>query len=633
MSDDLHEPNEPNQPADVDQDPGVEYVPEDDAIIGVAFKWSVLVIVLLGSLGLVFFLLYRGGGEESETIIEKTVESPEALVPDVAILPDVTFTDITLESGIEFVHESAAEGEKLLPETMGSGVAFFDSDRDGDQDLLLINAIPWEGSDRVQAPMALLINDGTGHFTDVTAGSGLEEPMYGTGVAIGDVDADGLLDLYVTALGSNRLYRNLGENRFKDLTDSSGVASGPTDWSSSPAMFDYDGDGDLDLFVPNYVKWTRDLDISNNYTLNGTDRAYGPPKLYAGTQPELYRNDGTGRFEDVSEEAGIQVFNPYDGYPVAKSLAVVPIDLDRDGWMDLIVANDTTRNFLYHNNGDGTFTEIGEDAGVAYDNRGLSTGCMGIDAAHYRNDEAIGIGIGNFTMEMTSFYVSGRDPMLFSDEAIIEGIGSPTRLLLSFGLFFLDYDLDGRLDLFQTNGHLEDEISEIHRSQQYRQPAQLFWNTGSDSGATFELVPSEIAGDLVTPIVGRGAAYADIDADGDLDIIVTQVGDRPLLLRNEQALGHHWIRIVLQGTLPNLDAIGAWVEVDAGGVTQRRKVMPTRSYLSQVELPLTFGLGENDGIEALRVTWPDGSIQDVDVETITIDGETIIRQESAEGPR
>ncbi len=626
MSDDLPEP-ESIDPAEGPDDAAAEYVPEDDAIIGVAFKWSLAVIVILGSVGLVLFFVFSSGQEESEAIIQKTVESPEALIPDVAILPDVKFTDITAEAGIEFIHESAGEGEKLLPETMGSGAAFFDSDRDGDQDLLLVNAIPWEGSDRATRPMALLINDGTGHFTDVTIGSGLEEPMYGTGVAVGDVDADGLLDLYITALGSNRLYRNLGENRFKDLTASSGVASSPTAWSSSPAMFDYDGDGDLDLFVPNYVQWTRELDISNNYTLNGTDRAYGPPKLYAGTQPELYRNDGTGRFEDVSEASGIHVVNPYDGYPVGKSLAVIPIDLDRDGWMDLIVANDTTRNFLYHNNGDGTFTEIGEDAGVAYDNRGLSTGCMGIDAAHYRNDEAIGIGIGNFTMEMTSFYVSGRDPMLFSDEAIIEGIGSSTRLLLSFGLFFLDYDLDGRLDLFQTNGHLEDEISEIHRSQQYRQPAQLFWNTGSTSGSTFELVPSEIAGDLVTPIVGRGAAYADIDADGDLDIIVTQVGDRPLLLRNEQALGHHWIRIVLQGASPNLDAIGAWVEVYAGGMTQRRKLMPTRSYLSQVEMPLTFGLGEHDHLDALRVTWPDGSTQDVDVNSIAIDAQTTITQE------
>ena len=398
-------------------------------------------------------------------------------------------------------------------------------------------------------------------------------------------------------------------------------------------MFDYDRDGDLDLFVPNYVKWSREQDIANNYTLNGTDRAYGPPKLYEGTQPVLYRNDGTGVFEDVTEAAGLLVVNPNSGFNVAKSLAVVPIDLDRDGWIDLIVANDTTRNFLYHNLGDGTFEEIGKDAGVAYNSRGLSTGCMGIDAAYYRNDDNLGIGIGNFSMEMTSFYVSGRNPLLFSDEAIIEGIGSPTRLLLSFGLFFFDYDLDGRLDLFQTNGHLEEEISEIQRSQKYRQPAQLFWNSGSDSGPTFELVPSEIAGDLVTPIVGRGAAYADIDADGDLDVIITQVGDRPLLLRNDQTLGHHWVRIVLQGRSPNRDAIGAWVELEAGGATQRRQVMPTRSYLSQVELPLTFGLGEADSIDSIRVIWPDGSEQVVDGPSMAIDTQHVITQESSGSPQ
>lgn len=622
-----------NQGSDNTPDAGEEYVPEDDRIIGVVFWWSLALVGGLSVLSLLLFLVLGSGGSSEEVVIQKEVVAPEALLPDVDVLPDVRFTDITALSGITFIHESGAEGEKLLPETMGSGVAFFDSDRDGDQDLVLINAMPWADSTRSASPMALLVNDGAGGFENATVGSGLDVPMYGTGVAIGDVDADGLIDLYVTAFGENRLYRNLGDNRFEDITEVSGTAGGAEDWSSSPAMFDYDGDGDLDLLVPNYVKWSREKDLASNFTLNGTDRAYGPPKLYEGTQPVLYRNDGTGRFDDVSEQAGLVVTNPSSGFNVAKSLAVLPIDIDRDGWMDVLVANDTTQNFLFHNTGDGTFEEIGEDAGVAYDNRGLSTGCMGIDAAYYRNDESLGIGIGNFSMEMTSFYVSGRTPMLFSDEAIIEGIGSPTRLLLSFGLFFFDYDLDGRLDLFQTNGHLEEEISEIHRSQNYRQPAQLFWNSGSDSGPTFELVPSEIAGDLVVPIVGRGAAYADIDADGDLDVIVTQVGDRPLLLRNDQELGHHWIRLVLEGRLPNLDAIGAWIELQAGGVTQRRQVMPTRSYLSQVELPVTFGLGQAEVIDSIRITWPDGTEQAIAGDSISIDTQHVIRQDASEASR
>jgi hypothetical protein len=622
-----------NQGSDNTPDTGEEYVPEDDRIIGVVFWWSLALVGGLSVLWLLLFLVLGSGGSSEEVVIQKEVVAPEALLPDVDVLPDVRFTDITALSGITFIHESGAEGEKLLPETMGSGVAFFDSDRDGDQDLVLINAMPWADSTRSASPMALLVNDGAGGFENATVGSGLDVPMYGTGVAIGDVDADGLIDLYVTAFGENRLYRNLGDNRFEDITEVSGTAGGAEDWSSSPAMFDYDGDGDLDLFVPNYVKWSREKDLASNFTLNGTDRAYGPPKLYEGTQPVLYRNDGTGRFDDVSEQAGLVVTNPSSGFNVAKSLAVLPIDIDRDGWMDVLVANDTTQNFLFHNTGDGTFEEMGEDAGVAYDNRGLSTGCMGIDAAYYRNDESLGIGIGNFSMEMTSFYVSGRTPMLFSDEAIIEGIGSPTRLLLSFGLFFFDYDLDGRLDLFQTNGHLEEEISEIQRSQKYRQPAQLFWNSGSDSGPTFELVPSEVAGDLVVPIVGRGAAYADIDADGDLDVIVTQVGDRPLLLRNDQELGHHWIRLVLEGRLPNLDAIGAWIELQAGGVTQRRQVMPTRSYLSQVELPVTFGLGQAEVIDSIRITWPDGTEQAIAVDSISIDTQHVIRQDASEASR
>lgn len=611
-----------------EQDQHEEFVPEDDAVIGVVFWWSVLVVGVVAGIALLVMLLVVGRGDEVETIITKHVEAPEALVPDLAVLPDVRFTDITVDAGIDFVHESGAEGEKYLPETMGSGAAFLDMDRDGDQDLLLVNSMSWPAS-KVQgrpAGMALYANDGTGRFTNVTPGSGLDSPMYGTGVAVGDVDADGLLDVFVAGLGRNRLYRNLGQGRFLDVSQQAGIEGALEAWSTSPAFFDMEGDGDLDLFIANYVDWSAEKDSELNFTLNGRDRAYGPPIQYEGSQPYLYRNRGDGTFEDVSEAAGMHVRNTSTGVAVGKSLAVAPIDLDQDGAMDLVVANDTTRNFLYHNQGDGTFREIGMESGLAFDDRGSATGAMGIDAAHYRNDHLLGIGIGNFANEMTSFYVSDRDPMLFTDEAIIEGIGSPTRPLLSFGLFFFDYDLDGRLDLFQTNGHLDEEINEVQPSQRYRQPAQLFWNSGAPRGGCFELVPSETAGDLVTPIVGRGAAYADIDADGDLDVIVTQAGDRPLLLRNDQQLGHHWVRLRLKQPGSNPDAIGAWVEVDAGGVTQRRQVMPTRSYLSQVELPVTFGLGSSDRVDEIRITWPDGAIQPLPGDQVMIDrSQTIVR--------
>jgi len=609
----------PSQPGATPGDPPPdtdELVPEDDAVIGRAFRQSLLVILAVAVVVGVVLLLARGSREEAP---EQAIETaaPEAVVTE-ADPPEVPFTDVTEAAGVDFVHHNGAYGDKLLPETMGGGVAFLDYDADGDADLLFVNSADWPHHDagRPSPPQALYRNDGTGEggdvrFTDVTAEAGLDVSFYGMGVAAADVDGDGWTDLFFTAVGENRFFRNRG-GRFEEVTAAAGVAGDPAEWSTGATFFDYDGDGDLDLFVGNYVRWSKEVDFELDYRLTGVGRAYGPPQNYQGTNPYLYRNDGVGAggevtFTDVSEESGVWIGNPATGLPAAKTLAVLPIDSDHDGAMDLMVANDTVRNFFFHNRGDGTFEEVGELYGLAYDSAGNATGAMGVDAGQLRNDGELAFLIGNFANEMTSVYVSQGDPTLFVDQAIGEGIGAPSRLMLSFGLFLFDYDLDGRLDLLQSNGHLEEEIGTVDPSQSYRQPAQLFWNGGLDHG--FVPVPPEATGDLGQPIVGRGSAYADVDGDGDLDAVLTQVAGPPLLLRNDQALDHHWLRLELVGRAPNRDAIGARVNLTAGGVTQERQVMPTRSYLSVVERTLTFGLGDAEKVDKVEITWPDGTVE------------------------
>jgi hypothetical protein len=438
---------------------------------------------------------------------------------------------------------------------------------------------------------------------------------------VGDYDGDGFVDVFVAALGRNRLLRNEarpgGGRRFADVTSRAGVGGGEQEWSSSSTFFDADNDGDLDLFVGNYVRWSREIDLEVNHTLVGIGRAYGPPFQYEGTFPYLYRNEGNGTFTDVSAESGMQVRNVATGQPVAKTLGVSPLDGDRDGYTDLVVANDTVRKFYFRNRGDGTFEEVGELYGVAYSREGQATGAMGLDVARYRDDGELGIAIANFANEMTSLYVTQGDPTLYTDEAIPEGIGAPSRRLLKFGVFFFDYDLDGRLDLLQNNGHLENEIATVDPSQEYRQAPQLFWNAGA-APRSFVEVDSQSTGALAEKIVGRGSAYADIDGDGDLDVLLLQTGDAPRLLRNDQALGHHWLRVSLEGNgaRSNRDALGAHVELRAGGRSQERYVTPSRSYQSQSELTVTFGLGSADRVEALAVVWPDGSRQEVPVEGV-----------------
>jgi hypothetical protein len=585
-----------------------------EARIRRAFVVSVVVVVIAAVAGLALYWLKHPPAEQGP-VETAQVEAPALPQPPPNQPPPVVFTDVTESAGIGFVHVNGAYGERLMPETIGSGAAFFDYDRDGDQDLLLVNSRYWEGHTKEgPAPtQALYANDGHGRFTDVTQAAGLALSFYGMGVAVGDYDGDGWDDLYLTSLNTNHLLRNV-EGRFEDVTAGAGVGGDPDTWSSSAAFFDYDRDGDLDLFVVNYVRWSRTIDLEIDFRLTGLGRAYGAPVNFIGTQNRLYRNEGQGRFTDVSAAAGIEVTDPVSGRPAGKGLGVVPLDYDGDGWTDLAVANDTVRNFLYRNRGDGTFEEVGVFEGIAYDRNGKSSSSMGIDAAHYRNDPEVGIAVGKFANEMSSLFVTAETRTPFVDEGVIEGLGPASRIPLTFGVVFLDYDLDGRQDLLLANGHLEHEINKVQQSQTYAQPPQLFWNCGDACPGRF--VPVTQGGDLTAPLVGRGIATADIDADGDPDILITQNGRRPVLLRNDQNTGHHWLRVQLAGRAPNPEAIGARISLSAGGITQVRELFPARGYLSSVEMPLTFGLGPAERLDSLVIRWPDGQEQTVATEGV-----------------
>lgn len=537
-----------------------------------------------------------------------TAASPEAVVstsPTTVTLPPlpdkfahVEFTDVTAQAGIKFRHNSGAYGKKYLPETTGSGCAFLDYDNDGWQDILLINSTDFEDSPKKRrSVMALYHNNQNGTFTDVTAAAGLAKPMYGMGATIGDFDNDGFDDIYVTALGENKLFRNAGNGKFTDVTAKMGVGGATTDFSTSAAWLDYDKDGKLDLFVCNYVEWSIEKDL--HCTLDGANKSYCTPESYKGQSARLYRNVG-GKFEDVTEKSGV-------GDPTSKALGVATFDYDSDGWIDIFVANDTQPNKLYKNNGNGSFTEVATTAGVAFSEEGKARAGMGVDFADYDGSGFPSLIVGNFSNEMLAIFHNEGKTGLFIDEAPATNVGQATLLSLTFGLFFFDYDLDGRPDIFLANGHVADDINKVQPKITYAMRPKLFHNEGKKK---FSETTAKAGKPFAKPVVARGAAYADFDNDGDLDILMTTSGGPAYLLRNEGGNQARFARFKTLGTTSNRSGIGAKVTIFLpDGTKQWQSVHSGSSYCSQSEFVLTFGLGRNDKIDRAEIEWPSGKVE------------------------
>jgi len=503
-----------------------------------------------------------------------------------------TLADVTASSGLQFRHNSGTFGGKLLPETLGSGCAFIDYDADGWPDILLVNGMDWPGHKRQRSTMRLYRNNRNGTFADVTRAAGLDVELYGMGVAVGDYNNDGFQDVLITCVGQNRLFRNTGKGTFVDATMAAGLG-GRAGFSTSALWFDYDRDGLLDLFVCNYVKWTPERDVF--CSLDGRQKSYCTPEAYRGDTCWLFHNRGNGTFEDVTATCGI-----FD--TSSKSLGVTLIDSDIDGWPDLFVANDTQPNKLYRNMRNGTFKDVAVEAGLAFSMEGKARAGMGADSGDFDNSGTPGIAVTNFDNEMIGlFRPQGRG--LFEDVALRAGVGAPSRNSLGFGCAFADLDLDGDLDLVVANGHIDETVRNIRGNVGYAQPPHLFLNQGN---GTFRDAAADAGREFAQPRVGRGLACGDFDRDGDVDVLVTTNNGPAVLFRNDQRAGNRFVRFHLKGTTSNRDAIGATVRIFHGGSSQSRLVKSGSSYLSQSELPVTFGVGARDRIDRVVVSWPNG---------------------------
>ena len=510
---------------------------------------------------------------------------------------DPYFRDVTDAMKLDFRHVNGFSAERRLVETMGSGGALFDFDNDGDLDLYFVQGNSLSSSTKSPPTNQLYRND-AGVLVDITASANVGDTGYGLGAVAADYDGDGYRDLYVTNLGKNVLYRNNGDGTFTDVTEHAQV--GCPLLSASAAFADIDRDGDLDLYVCNYVEYSLETDIPCYY--NNSLRIYCGPNEYHGIADVLYRNNGDGTFTDITESAGV-----YE--PTTRGLGVVFTDVNNDGWLDIYVANDMSPNTLFINQGGGTFREEGVLRGVAFNGDGIANGSMGIDAGDYDNDGDIDLWVSNFALEANCLMQNDSDGY-FEDVTFDTNLADPSFYLLGFGTRFIDFDNDGWLDILVGNGHIWDNVKQIDTKQSYAQPVQLFRNQGGtpQNHAGFTEITAE-AGLDETPYVVRGMLFGDIDTDGDVDVVLCQSNRPAVILSNEIGNANAWLTVKLVGTDGNMDAIGAQVQLETNGMTLLREVICGASYLSGNDLHLSFGLGNATRVDNLQIRWHNGDVQ------------------------